>query len=89
MFQRDVRCCCVGVANAATAGKAPAIFHLAPSKKEKKLDLGEAYLAAQQWRIESLAQSALVKQRCDLILGLTSQGKSADEIAHVMSLAGL
>ena len=88
MLQRDARFCCVVVAHAAIAGKAPATFHLAPSKKEKKMDLGEAYLAAQQLRIDSLAQSALVKQRCDLILGLTLQGKSAHDIAEFMSLAG-
>ncbi len=40
-------------AAAAPAGKPAAAFHLAPCKKEKKMDLGEAYLKAQQSRIES------------------------------------
>ncbi len=73
----------------ATAGKAAAAFHLAPSKKEKKLDLGEAYLKAQQSRIESQAAAAQAKNRCDLVIALTLQGKTAEEIATFLQLLGL
>ena len=78
----------VRAANAAAGGKAEAPFHLAPSKKEKKMDLGEAYLKAQQTRIESLAVSAQAKTRCDLVIALTLQGKSAAEIADFLKVTG-
>jgi hypothetical protein len=74
---------------AAAAGKAPAPFHLAPSKKEKKMDLGEAYLKAQQTRIESVAVTAQAKTRCDLVIALTLQGKTAEEIAEFLVLLGI
>jgi hypothetical protein len=55
----------VGVAAAAVqpaapppGGKPAATFHLAPSKKVVKLDLGEAYLKAQQLKIESTTGGA-------------------------------
>jgi hypothetical protein len=73
-------------AAAAAAGKAPAPFHLAPSKKEKKMDLGEAYLKAQQSRMESVAASATQKNRTDLIIALTLQGKTAVEIADFLNV---
>ncbi len=67
-------------------GKAPAPFHLAPPKKEKKMDLGEAYLKAQQSRIESVAASASQKNRTDLVIALTLQGKTAAEIAAFLDI---
>ncbi len=69
-------------------GKPAATFHLAPSKKEKKMDLGEAYLKAQQSRIESVAASAQAKIRCDLVIALTVQGKTAQEIADFLVTTG-
>jgi hypothetical protein len=69
-------------------GKPAATFHLAPSKKEKKMDLGEAYLKAQQARIESVAVSAQAKIRCDLVIALTVQGKTAQEIAAFLVTTG-
>jgi hypothetical protein len=71
------------------AGNAPAAFHLAPSKKEKKMDLGEAYLKAQQSRIASVAASTESKNRCDMIVAFSAQGKTSAEISHLLSLAGL
>ena len=76
-------------ATAATGGKPAAAFHLAPSKKEKKLDLGEAYLKAQQSRIESQASSAQAKTRSDMVIALSLQGKSPVEIAALLTLIGL
>lgn len=72
----------------AGVGKAAAPFHLAPSKKEKKMDLGEAYLKAQQSRIDSVAASAQAKTRCDLVIALTLQGKTAADIAEFLRLTG-
>lgn len=73
----------------ATAGKAAAGFYLAPSKKEKKMDLGEAYLKAQQSRIESQASMAQAKTRSDMIVALSNQGKTPAEIAALLTLTGL
>jgi hypothetical protein len=70
----------------AAAGKPAAVFHLAPSKKEKKMDLGEAYLKAQQSRIDSQAASAQAKNRVDLVIALTLQGKTAVEISAFVAL---
>jgi hypothetical protein len=96
--------CCPPPKAAVTAGKPAAPFHLAPSKKvfpfpfihhhspfhqDKKMDLGEAYLKAQQTRIESIAISTAAKTRCDLLIALTLQGKSATEVAEFLALAGL
>lgn len=69
-------------------GKPAATFHLAPSKKEKKMDLGEAYLKAQHARIDSVAVSAQAKIRCDLVIALTVQGKTAQEIADFLVTTG-
>ncbi len=69
-------------------GKPAASFHLAPSKKEKKMDLGEAYLKAQQSRIESVAASARAKIRCDLVIALTVQNKTAQEITDFLLTTG-
>jgi hypothetical protein len=89
---------------AVTAGKPAAPFHLAPSKKvftfalihhhscyhqEKKMDLGEAYLKAQLTRIESIAITTASKTRCDLLIALSLQGKTAKEVAEFIDLAGL
>lgn len=52
------------------------------------MDLGEAYLKAQQSRIESVAVAAQAKTRCDLIIALTLQGKTAVEIADFLTLIG-
>jgi hypothetical protein len=62
------------------AGKPAAVFHLAPSKKEKKMDLGEAYMKSQQIRTDTQALTAQAKTRCDLVIALTLQGKTAEEI---------
>ncbi len=70
------------------AGKPAAAFHLAPSKKEKKVDLGEAYLKAQTARIESASVSAQLKNRTDLVIALTLQGKTAEEIRDFLALLG-
>jgi hypothetical protein len=70
-------------------GNPPAAFHLAPSKKEKKLDLGEAYLKAQQSRIESAAATTQSKHRCDMIVAFAQQGKTSAEISVLLTLAGL
>lgn len=69
-----------------TPGKAAAVFHLAPSKKEKKMDLGEAYLKAQQTRTDTQAITAQAKTRCDLVIALTLQGKTAVEIAEFLQV---
>ncbi len=69
-------------------GKPAATFHLAPSKKDKKMDLGEAYLKAQHARIDSVAVSAQAKIRCDLVIALTIQGKTAQEIADFLVTTG-
>ena len=69
-------------------GKPAAAFHLAPSKKEKKMDLGEAYLKAQTARIESSSVSAQLKNRTDLVIALTLQGKTAEEIRDFLALLG-
>ena len=74
---------------ATPAGKGPAAFHLQPSKKQVKMDLGEAYLKAQQIRIESIASVASSKQRSELIVALLMQGKTTTDIAAVLKLAGL
>lgn len=75
-------------APAPQAGKPAAPFHLAPSKKEKKMDLGEAYLKAQTARIESASVSAQLKNRTDLVIALTLQGKTAEEIRDFLALLG-
>jgi hypothetical protein len=69
-------------------GKAPAPppFHMAPSKKSPKMDLGEAYLKAQQLRIESVAASSSAKMRLDLICTLSAQQKTAAEIEAFLKL---
>jgi hypothetical protein len=72
----------------AAVGKGPAQFHLAPSKKAPKMDLGEAYLKAQQSKIESVAVMAQAKTRCELVIALTQQGKTAVEIAEFLLLTG-
>ena len=72
-----------------TPGKAAAVFHLAPSKKEKKMDLGEAYLKAQQTRTDTQAITAQAKTRCDLVIALTLQGKTAVEIAEFLQVCFL
>jgi hypothetical protein len=74
---------------AAAAGKGPTQFHLTPSKKAPKLDLGEAYLKSQESKIAAHTASAHSKARCDLVIALTMQGKDATEIAAFISLCGL
>ena len=53
------------------------------------MDLGEAYLKAQLTRIESIAITTASKTRCDLLIALTLQGKTAKEVAEFIDLAGL
>jgi hypothetical protein len=67
---------------------APATFHLQPSKKEKKIDLGEAYLRAQQARMVSVAATHESKNRCDMIVAFSAQGKTSAEISLLLTLAG-
>ena len=73
----------------AAPGKGPAQFHLAPSKKAPKLDLGEAYLKAQESKIAAATVASQSKARCDLVVALTMQGKTAIEIAEFLLLCGL
>ena len=73
----------------AAPGKGPAQFHLTPSKKAPKLDLGEAYLRAQESKVAAATASAQSKARCDLVIALTLQGKTAVEIAEFIALTGL
>jgi hypothetical protein len=50
------------------------------------MDQSEAYLKAQQSRIESVAASATQKNRTDLIIALTLQGKTAVKIAAFLDV---
>jgi hypothetical protein len=50
------------------------------------MDLGEAYLKAQQSRIEAQSASALAKNRTDLVIALTLQGKTAAQIAEFLAV---
>lgn len=77
------------VATGKAAGNAAAPFHLAPSRKEPKMDLGEAYLKAQELKIGSATEAARSKNRCDLIVALTLQGKTAADIADFLNLVGM
>jgi hypothetical protein len=62
---------------------------LASSKKTPKLDLGEAYLKAQETKIAFSHESAKTKSRCDFVVALTLQGKTPLEITVLLDLAGL
>jgi len=62
---------------------------MTPSKKPVKMDLGEAYLKAQQLKIESVATAASSKQRSDFIVALMLQGKTTAEVEVLLRLAGL
>jgi hypothetical protein len=73
----------------AAPGKGPAQFHLTPSKKAPKLDLGEAYLKAQESKIAAATVASQSKARCDLVIALTLQGKTSTEIAEFLLLCGL
>jgi hypothetical protein len=73
----------------AAAGRGATQFHLTPSKKAPKLDLGEAYLRAQENKVAAATASAQSKARCDLVIALTMQGKTAVEIAAFLLLCGL
>ncbi len=74
---------------ASAPGNGPAQFHLTPSKKAPKLDLGDAYLKAQETKIAAATATSQSKARCDLVVALTLQGKSQVEIAAFMILCGL
>ena len=78
----------VAPAAAASGGKGPAQFHMQPSKKAPKLDLGEAYMRAQQAKTESAAAVAKAKQRCDLVIALTLQKMSAEDISAFLLATG-
>ena len=76
----------VGAAAAAAAGgKAAAPFSMKPSK-HVKMDLGEAYLLAQSARTALLASQQAAKNKADMIVELSKQGKSASEIADLLQL---
>jgi hypothetical protein len=77
------------ISQSAAPGKGPAQFHLTPSKKAPKLDLGEAYLKAQESKIAAATVASQSKARCDLVVALTMQGKTAIEIAEFLLLCGL
>ena len=78
----------VAPAAAASGGKGPAQFHMQPSKKAPKLDLGEAYMKAQQAKTESAAAVAKGKHRCDLVIALTLQKMSAEDISAFLLATG-
>jgi hypothetical protein len=50
------------------------------------MDLGEAYLKAQQTRTDAQAATAQAKTRCDLVVALTLKGKTAVEIADFLKV---
>jgi hypothetical protein len=56
--------------------------------QDKKMDLGEAYMKAQQLKIESSAATANTKTRTELIIAMMVQKKTPDEIAAMLKLAG-
>ncbi len=52
------------------------------------MDLGEAYMKAQQLKIESVAVTANTKPRTDLVIARMVQNKTDVEIAAMLKLAG-
>jgi hypothetical protein len=52
------------------------------------MDLGEAYMKAQQLKIESVAVTANTKTRTDLVIAMMVQNKTDVEIAAMLKLAG-
>jgi hypothetical protein len=56
--------------------------------QDKKMDLGEAYMKAQQLKIESAAVTANTRTRTELIIAMMVQKKTHDEIAEMLKLAG-
>ena len=56
--------------------------------QDKKMDLGEAYMKAQQLKIESAAVTANTKTRTDLVIAMMVQKKTPEEIAAILKLAG-
>lgn len=71
---------------ATKGGKTPAPFAMKLSKEPKKMDLGEAYLLAQTAKTALLATQGTAKQRSDMIVALSLQGKSKEEIEGLLSL---
>ena len=71
---------------AAKGGKTPAPFAMKPSKEPKKMDLGEAYLVAQTAKTALLAAQGTAKQRGDMIVALSLQGKTKEEIEALLAL---
>jgi hypothetical protein len=71
---------------ATKGGKTPAPFAMKLSKEPKKMDLGEAYLLAQTAKTALLATQGTAKQRSDMIVALSLQGKSKEEIAALLAL---
>jgi hypothetical protein len=67
-------------------GKAAAEFHMKKSKEPKKMELGEAYLQAQQEKLKVYAVSQAAKVKTDLIQSLALAGKTHDEIVLFVSL---
>ncbi len=74
---------------AVTAGKGPSQFHLTPSKKAPKLDLGEAYLRSQEQKLQATTAIAQARSRTDLVIALAAQNKSAAEISAFLTLCGV
>ena len=56
------------------------------SKDAKKMDLGEAYLMAQTAKTALLATQGTAKQRADMIVALSLQGKTKEEIEALLAL---
>jgi len=71
---------------ASAKGKAPAEFVLKPSKLHKPMDLGDAYLQAQNSKTALLAEQGKQRNRTDMIIALSSAGKTVDEIAALLLL---
>ncbi len=72
---------------ATTATAATTASHVTVTQ-DKKMDLGEAYMKAQQLKIESAAVTANTKTRTDLVIAMMVQKKTPEEIAAILKLAG-
>jgi len=59
---------------------------LKPSKLKKPMYLGEAYLQAHNSKTALLAEQGKQRNRTDMIIALSSAGKTLDEIAALLLL---
>jgi hypothetical protein len=76
------------IITATTALAATIITAATATTQDKKMDLGEAYMKAQQFKIESAAVTANTKTRTDLVIAMMVQNKSPEEITAILKLAG-